>query len=358
MNKNIERAKEMFLNNSNCAQSVIAILGPDYGLDHEIAYKLSSAFGGGLNHQGKTCGAVLGAFMVLGLKYGNQIPEDSNSKQILCKATDLFVEKFTCLYGSIDCPGLLKYDIRIEEEQQIAKEKKLFNELCPLFVQSSIEIIQEIKNEMKEAGSRDYFEEISEDWDTMRKSFFSENIRLKIFEKAGLKTGSVVADIGAGSGFITEGLLDKDVIIKAIDQSPAMIEVMKKKFKNQKNIEYFVGNSDHLPLESNSVDFAFCNMYLHHVNAPQKAINEIYRILKPGGTLISTDADKHDHRFLVLEQYDRWLGFDRNDIKKWFEKAGFKKSEVDCLDEDCCPTSKRDCNVEAQISIFIASGIK
>ncbi len=354
----IKKTKNIFLNDSNCTQSVLTVLGTDYGINNDIAYKLSSGLGAGLGYQGKTCGAVLSAYMILGLEFGNLIPEDTKSKQIIRKATELFNEKFIKRHGSNDCSTLLKYDIGKADEHQKAKEKNLFDELCPQFVQSSIEIVKEVKKEIKDTGSLWYFDEVSDDWDSMRQGFFSENIRTKAFAKAGLKSGSVVADIGAGTGFITEGLLDKNVEIKTIDQSQAMIDVMKKKFKDSDNIEYFVGDSDHLPLKENSVDFAFCNMYLHHVNAPQKAINEIYRILKPGGKLIITDIDKHDDKFLILEQYDRWLGFDRNDIKKHFEQAGFKNTEVDCLDEDCCTSSKCDCSDEAQIDIFIACGIK
>jgi len=357
MNKTIEKAKEIFSNDSNCAQSVLTVLGSDYGLNYDLAYKLSSGIGAGLGYQGKTCGAVLGAHMILGLEFGNLIPEDAESKQVVRNATDLFNKKFIKRHGSTDCSGLLNFDISKADEHQKAKEKNLFDELCPQFVQSSIEIIEEVKKEIHEGGSLDYFEEISDDWDSMRQDFFSENIRIKAFEKAELKSGSIVADIGAGSGFITEGLLNKGVLIKTIDQSPAMIEVMKEKFKNQKNIAYLVGDSDQLPLEDNSVDYAFCNMYLHHVNAPVRAIQEIYRILKPGGKLVITDADKHEDKFLILEQYDKWLGFDRNDIRKWFEEAGFDDIEVDCLEEDCCPSSECGCE-EAQISIFIASGSK
>lgn len=358
MKNKIRQAKEIFLNDSNCAQSVLTVLGSDYGINQDIAYKLSSGIGAGMGYQGKTCGAVLGAYMILGLEFGNLIPEDAESKQLIRQTIDLFNKKFIKLYANLDCSELLNYDISKADEHKKATDQNLFNTLCPQFVQSSIEIIEEVKSEIKEAGSLDYFEDISDDWDTMRTEFFSDNIRVKAFAKAELNDGCTVADIGAGSGFITEGLLNKNVKIKAIDQSPAMIEVMKKKFIDHTNIEYLIGDAENLPLEANSIEYAFCNMYLHHVSAPAKAIKEIYDKLKLGGKLVITDLDKHEDRFLILEQYDKWLGFDRNDIKKWFEEAGFKDVEIDCLDEDCCTTSNGECTEEAQISIFIASGEK
>ena len=70
-------------------------------------------------------------------------------------------------------------------------------------------------------------------------------------------------------------------------------------------------------------------MYLHHVERPAVAIAELYRTLKDGGKLIITDLDKHNFDFLVTEQNDRWMGFERPDIVQWFEAAGFKEVTVD-----------------------------
>jgi len=56
-------------------------------------------------------------------------------------------------------------------------------------------------------GSRIYFETVAQKWDTMRQGFFSDAVREKAFEAAGAVAGKIAADIGAGSGFVTEGLL-------------------------------------------------------------------------------------------------------------------------------------------------------
>jgi len=98
-------------------------------------------------------------------------------------------------------------------------------------------------------------------------------------------------------------------------------------------------------------------MYLHHVERPAVAIVELYRTLKSGGKLIITDLDKHDFEFLVTEQNDRWMGFERSDIIEWFEAAGFREVTVDCVNADCCADS---CGTDAraEVSIFIATGVK
>jgi len=205
-------------------------------------------------------------------------------------------------------------------------------------------------------NSKKYFDEVAHQWDDMQQSFFSEDVRQKAFSVAGVKKGKIAADIGAGSGFITEGLIGKGLKVIAVDQSEAMLEEMKKKFSSAEGIEYCLGEAEKLPIPDEAVDYAFANMYIHHVESPPKAIKEIVRILKPGGELVITDMDEHEFKFLKEEHHDRWMGFKREDVRRWFEEAGLKNVIVDCIDESCCAQSS--CGEHASISIFIASGEK
>jgi len=206
-------------------------------------------------------------------------------------------------------------------------------------------------------NSKKYFEKVAGHWDTMRESFFGEDVREKALDAANLQSGKVAADIGAGTGFITEGLVDRGLNVIAVDQSEAMLKVIKDKFPSSDQIECRVGEAKNLPVEDNGVDYVFANMYLHHVESPAKAIKEMARILKPGGKLIISDMDKHEFEFLLTEHHDRWMGFDREDIMKWFAEAGLKNIKVDCVSECCCAESD-DSSETATVSIFVASGEK
>ena len=112
-----------------------------------------------------------------------------------------------------------------------------------------------------------------------------------------------------------------------------------------------------LRFEDNAFDIVLCQQVLEHVPDPVKAIKEIYRILKPGGKLIITDLDEHNFDFLRKEHNDHWMGFKRDDIKKWFVESGFKNVIVDCAGEKCYSDSYEG-EERAEIGIFVAYGEK
>lgn len=205
--------------------------------------------------------------------------------------------------------------------------------------------------------SKDYFEKVADQWDRMRRSFFSEKVRKVAVAKADIKAGKLAADIGAGTGFITEELVRNGLKVIAVDQSKAMLEEMKKKFGRFDTIDYRIGEFNNLPIQDETVDYVFANMYLHHVGLPQVAIEEMARILKPGGKVVISDMDEHKFEFLKKEQHDRWLGFKRENIERWFKEAGLKNVKVDCVEEECCADSV-ECSEKARVSLFVAFGEK
>ena len=204
-------------------------------------------------------------------------------------------------------------------------------------------------------SSKNYFDRVAQDWDEMRENFFPDEVRTKALSTAAVQKGKVAADIGAGTGFISEGLIQKGLQVIAVDQSEAILKEMKRKFAGIETIDYRVGQAQNLPIPDATVDYAFANMYLHHVESPSEAIAEMVRILKPGGKLVITDLDEHEFDFLREEHHDRWMGFKRSDIVEWFQSAGLRDIYIDSI--GACCEAQSSCGSEfASIGIFIASG--
>ncbi len=136
-------AKTRFEESFSCSQSVFSTLAPELGIDEETALKISSAFGGGISRHGEVCGAVTGALMSLGLKFGSSSPNDEEKVR---EASQELMHKFKETNGSLLCKELLGYHLIVPEEREKAKESGVFNTICPLLVQNATELAEEIMN--------------------------------------------------------------------------------------------------------------------------------------------------------------------------------------------------------------------
>jgi C_GCAxxG_C_C family probable redox protein len=128
----------------NCAQCVLTAYCEELGLSRPLAIKLAMGFGGGMGHTGQTCGAVTGAFMVLGLKQNltaNNAPEIKEKTYAQIKD---FKEEFIKRNGSVSCTELVGYDLSQPGGLASAREKGVFISRCPKLVKDAVEIIDKI----------------------------------------------------------------------------------------------------------------------------------------------------------------------------------------------------------------------
>lgn len=138
-----EKALMLFQNNFNCSQAVLAAFASDFGLSEELALKLGTQFGGGARN-GEMCGAVSGALMVLGLKYGHFRSEDSEQKAFAYEIASEYTRRFREINGSIVCRDLLGYDLTKPEDMACIREKNLFGTVCPQMIRCAVEVLERI----------------------------------------------------------------------------------------------------------------------------------------------------------------------------------------------------------------------
>ncbi len=99
-----ERAISLFQEGFNCSQSVLAAWCSRFGLDEETALKMAAGLGGGIGRTGGICGALTGAILVLGLRYGTADPKDKNTKYVLYRKTQTLMEQFKANADARDEP--------------------------------------------------------------------------------------------------------------------------------------------------------------------------------------------------------------------------------------------------------------
>src|SRR5262249_54175515 len=144
--------------------------------------------------------------------------------------------------------------------------------------------------EKRAARSRGYFESVAGDWERIRKSCFDDRLGSVALEKL-VPRGLVVADIGCGTGSLNLRLPPRPRKVTGVALSLEMLTRAESIARERGigNVEFRRGDAEKIPLESASVDAAFSVMVLHFLQEPARAVAELVRITRPGGSVVLLD---------------------------------------------------------------------
>lgn len=130
----------------DCSQVVAEYFAEDMGLSVEDARKVAACFGGGCG-KGGTCGAVVGAMMAIGMKYGQYDADHMEQKDVMQQKQGAFFDAFAEVHGSSLCRDLLGHDISKPGEFEKVLEEGTMMTLCPRIVSESIRMTRTILEE-------------------------------------------------------------------------------------------------------------------------------------------------------------------------------------------------------------------
>lgn len=190
---------------------------------------------------------------------------------------------------------------------------------------------------------KSYYDGFAEEWDTRfvnSKAFEYFLTRRLAVLKSHLGKFETIVDAGCGTGYYIRNLLSVGQRGLGFDLSPNMIaQATKKKasLKPELDLSFQVMDGEHLAILDNSFDRAICVGYLIHLEQPQVALNELYRVLKPGGRLVG----------LISNRWSPWLVFNLRgffakdygvlpqdkelsppEVRKMMQAAGFKNIQI------------------------------
>jgi MPBQ/MSBQ methyltransferase len=155
--------------------------------------------------------------------------------------------------------------------------------------------------------------------------FWTATMRDEALALAALDRPSLtVADVGAGTGFTTEGIVAAVAPerVTMIDQSPHQLARARRK-PALARAEKRLGDAEDLPLATDSVDRYVSAGSIEYWPDPQRAIAEAYRVVRPGGVALVIGPLRRSHP-LARWLSDAWMLFPAEDeYATWMERAGF-----------------------------------
>ena len=138
-----------------------------------------------------------------------------------------------------------------------------------------------------------------------------------------LQAGSRVLEVAPGPGFFAIELAKLgDFAVTGLDVSRTFVEIAAKNARNAGiRVDFHQGNASAMPFADQSFDFAYCSAAFKNFSQPLEALNEMYRVLRPGGAASIVDLCK-DTPVTEIDAYINQSG--RNQMDAWLTKWTFR----------------------------------
>jgi len=139
----------------------------------------------------------------------------------------------------------------------------------------------------------------------------------------GLRSGSNVLEVAPGPGFFAIELLKLgDFRVTGLDISRTLVEIATENARNAGiSIDFRLGNASAMPFADESFDFVYCSAAFKNFSEPVKALDEMYRVLRPGGEAVVADLCK-DASLDEIDTYVNESG--RRGIDAWMTRWTFR----------------------------------
>jgi C_GCAxxG_C_C family probable redox protein len=140
----IKSAASLHQDGFRCSQALLGAYSEELGLNKEVAMKIATGFGAGICRQGDVCGAITGAVMVIGLKYGQTNLEDEKAKDVTYYLVEEFIERFKSRHKYTNCRELSECDLSTPEGSRRFRDEKINQTVCNKFIEDAAEILNEL----------------------------------------------------------------------------------------------------------------------------------------------------------------------------------------------------------------------
>lgn len=246
--------------------------------------------------------------------------------------------------------GSLVYSFLPEENQtgfrfpdELSKLLLSYKEDLPFWERDQKRVHQILVN--REKSSQSFFDTVAENWEKLQEETLHPKLyRTWILNELPSQCEQIL-DLGCGPGSLIPYLLNKSKHVVGVDNSSKMIELAETSYGKNPSVSLLNAPLESIPLPDNSCDAVVASMVLHHISHPPTVLDEIRRVLKPGGTFCLVDLTKHNYEIMRDNFYDLWLGFEPELLESWLSNV---KMPIESLDEISTESSFKILTIKAR----------
>ncbi|WP_336360268.1 methyltransferase domain-containing protein [Haladaptatus sp. ZSTT2] len=173
------------------------------------------------------------------------------------------------------------------------------------------------------ARARLFYKYLSKVYDQVNPYIWNEDMRAEALELIDIQDGDRVLDVGCGTGFATEGLLQYTDDVHGLDQSIHQLEKAWAKLGKHETVKFYRGDAERLPFRDGQFDKVWSSGSIEYWPEPVKALREIRRVVKPGNKVLIVGPN-HPQNFVMGKLADAMMLFyDEAEADRMFSEAGF-----------------------------------
>ncbi|RJT00797.1 MULTISPECIES: methyltransferase domain-containing protein [Halococcus] len=177
------------------------------------------------------------------------------------------------------------------------------------------------------ARARVFYKYLSRVYDEINPFVWNEAMRDEALDWFDVHEDDRVLDVGCGTGFATEGLLEHTDDVHGLDQSPHQLERAFAKFGKNDRVKFYRGDAERLPFDDDAFDAVWSSGSIEYWPDPVETLREFRRVVKPGGPVLVVGPDApHTSVFGALAD-SIMLFYDEDEADRMFDAAGYETFE-------------------------------
>ncbi len=153
---------------------------------------------------------------------------------------------------------------------------------------------------------------------------------LDLLHSLDLNAQHSVMEVGPGQGELLAELAQRFDKVVALDNALEMLNLAKQTIAGEglSNVDFIHGDTNKALELQEHCDLMLFDMVLHHLPSPHEAFQHAHSLLNDNGLLLIVELCRHDQDWVKESCGDIWLGFDRDEMNEWAERAGLQAAQT------------------------------